>query len=94
MNTEELISVAAQAIENKSFSLKKSYHLCHFANCLGCRPVGHCREKHPIFYSFSSDTTKNGFTQKQWYFIGEKLKKYYKEASPCIPPIVQLKLRK
>jgi len=91
MNQEELISVAAEAIDKRPFLPKKHYHLCHSNGHLCCLPKKHTDDPHPIFALLTYGDINLGLTPAKWNDVGKKLKKFYKEATPCIQPTVRSK---
>jgi len=89
MNPEELQSVAEEAICRKPFSYHKTFHLCHWDGHLMCLPLKHTNKKHPIFCQLTHKDCYVGMTSAKWNLIGDELKKYYKEKTPCTQPTVR-----
>ena len=94
MNTEELITTAAEAIRNRPMAESKRWKLCHYEGRLVCIPITSSGSSDRVFCKLSNDEIHSGLTVAKWNQVGNKLKKFYKEASPCTQPTVSSKLTK
>lgn len=79
MNPEDLLVMAAEAIDNRDCRPADTWHVCYFEGKIQCLPTWHCQLRHPVFIVLHSLELEQGLSTGQWNKLRTKLANFWLE---------------